>query len=79
MRNRTNNLAWPRLFNTHDNNNTMAEKTTKDSYSIHIQQMENCSAVTASASILSVALESDPKKKLVKEINLVFFSIDQVA
>ena len=37
MRNRTNNLAWPRLFNTHDNNNTMAEKTTKDSYSIHIQ------------------------------------------
>ena len=62
MRNRTNNLAWPRLFNTHDNNNTMAEKTTKDSYSIHIQQMENCSAVTASASILSVALESDLKK-----------------
>ena len=78
MRNRTNNLAWPRLFNTH-NNNTMAEKTTKDSYSIHIQQMENCSAVTASATILSVALESDLKKKLVKEINLVFFSIDQVA
>ena len=78
MRNRTNNLAWPRLFNTHDNNNTMAEKTTKDSYSIHIQQMENCSAVTASATILSVALESDLKKKLVKEINLVFF-IDRVA
>ena len=29
--------------------------------------MENCSAVTASATILSVALESDLKKKLLKE------------
>ena len=78
MRNRTNNLAWPRLFNTHDNNNTMAEKTTKDSYSIHIQQMENCSAVTASATILSVALESDLKKKTIKRNKFGFF-IDRVA
>ena len=78
MRNRTNNLAWPRLFNTHDNNNTMAEKTTKDSYSIHIQQMENCSAVTASATILSVALESDLKKKTSKRNKFGFF-IDRVA